>query len=166
MIRQPDGRGQTARRLVAALVTLAALAATEPAGAEEASLDERHVEERLLAPCCWRETLATHDSPLARELRAEVRSRLARGDAPEAIRASLVERYGARIRAVPEGLSLGGLGLGFFGVAVLGGAALLARRVPRRAVAPAPVEAPVSPEWPESREWEDRLDDELEALER
>jgi cytochrome c-type biogenesis protein CcmH len=57
------------------------------------------LEARLLAPCCWNQTLDTHESDLATELRLEIARRAAEGEAHEAIEADLVERYGARIRA-------------------------------------------------------------------
>lgn len=59
------------------------------------------LEERLLAPCCWRQPLADHDSPIAGELRAEIATRLAAGELPAAIEAGLVARYSERIRALP-----------------------------------------------------------------
>lgn len=61
------------------------------------------VEEALLAPCCWRESVLSHDSEIAARLRREVESRLAGGEPAEAIEASIVARYGERIRALPPG---------------------------------------------------------------
>lgn len=55
---------------------------------------------RLFAPCCWRQTLADHESPLASELRAEISRRVRSGDSPGAIEADFVARYGERIRAL------------------------------------------------------------------
>jgi cytochrome c-type biogenesis protein CcmH len=61
------------------------------------------LEASLLAPCCWNGTLATHDSPLASDLRGEIEARSAGGEATVAIEADLVTRYGDRIRAMPSG---------------------------------------------------------------
>jgi cytochrome c-type biogenesis protein CcmH len=61
------------------------------------------LEGRLLAPCCWNQTLDTHESDLASSLRAEIRGRLQRGEASATIEDDLAARYGERIRAVPKG---------------------------------------------------------------
>jgi cytochrome c-type biogenesis protein CcmH len=59
------------------------------------------VERRLLAPCCWNQTLDIHESELASSLRSEIRARVARGESAEAIERVMVDRYGERIRAAP-----------------------------------------------------------------
>lgn len=117
----------------------------------------RELETHLMAPCCWRQTLADHESPLATELRGEIGQRLAAGEAAEVIDADLVERYGARIHAL-EGstgdprLLIGGV-TALAVVVGLGALALVLRRAhgsPRReAVAEEPDELAT------------RLDDEL-----
>lgn len=60
------------------------------------------LEATLLAPCCWNGTLATHDSPVATELRDEIESRSAKGETTVAIEGDLVSRYGEKIRAMPS----------------------------------------------------------------
>ncbi|AKF03664.1 cytochrome c-type biogenesis protein [Sandaracinus amylolyticus] len=60
--------------------------------------------ERFVAPCCWVEGLATHDSPLARELRDEIDRRVRAGEPADAIERDLVARHGERILAVPAPL--------------------------------------------------------------
>jgi cytochrome c-type biogenesis protein CcmH len=87
----------TLTALVTSLVS--ACAPTRRSGAEE----ERWVEGRLLAPCCWTQTLDVHESPLAGELRAEIHRRLAAGEQPAAIEDDLASRYGEPIRALPRG---------------------------------------------------------------
>jgi cytochrome c-type biogenesis protein CcmH len=61
---------------------------------------------RLLAPCCWNQTLDIHGSPSANALRKEIRQRLKSGESVEAVEAAIVERYGEKIRAVPKGSPL------------------------------------------------------------
>jgi cytochrome c-type biogenesis protein CcmH len=61
------------------------------------------LEARLLAPCCWIQTLDIHDSPMATELRAEIAARLEAGELPESIEDDLAVRFGQRIRAAPRG---------------------------------------------------------------
>jgi cytochrome c-type biogenesis protein CcmH len=100
--------------LIAALVLVAsahsARAEAGDAGARAATAlplasveGEAIVEGRLLAPCCYTQTLDVHQSPMATELRLEVRARLAAGDSQEAVEADFASRYGERVRAVPKG---------------------------------------------------------------
>jgi cytochrome c-type biogenesis protein CcmH len=70
---------------------------------DTAAPGEAIVEGRLLAPCCYTQTLDVHESPMATELRLEVRKRLAAGESPEAVEDDFASRYGERVRAVPKG---------------------------------------------------------------
>jgi cytochrome c-type biogenesis protein CcmH len=83
------------------LLVLLVLALPAPAGAQDESA--LAVESRLLAPCCWNQTLDVHASPLADELRGEIRRRLDAGETGAAIEDDLAARYGERIRALPRG---------------------------------------------------------------
>jgi cytochrome c-type biogenesis protein CcmH/NrfF len=58
---------------------------------------------RFIAPCCWHENLNVHYSPLAEELRGEIRGRVRKGESDDEIQQDLVRRYTARILAEPEG---------------------------------------------------------------
>ena len=74
------------------------------------------LEGRLLAPCCWAQTLDIHGSE------REIRTRLKARESPEAIERNLVARYGERIRAVPDRVPLDKMGeFGWLGVAVAAG---------------------------------------------
>jgi cytochrome c-type biogenesis protein CcmH len=64
------------------------------------------LEGKILAPCCWNQTIDIHGSEPSMALRREIRKRLRAGESEEAITASLVERYGAKILAVPPGSPL------------------------------------------------------------
>ena len=71
------------------------------------------LEGSLLAPCCWdasRQTLDIHGSPIANELRREIRHRLKAGETPDAVEADLVRRYTTKILAVPPGNPLPRMG--------------------------------------------------------
>jgi cytochrome c-type biogenesis protein CcmH len=85
------------------------------------------LEGKILAPCCWNQTIDIHGSEPSMALRREIRKRLRAGESEEAITASLVERYGQKILAVPPGsplkgvaavmaLGMGGAGLLAFGM--------------------------------------------------
>lgn len=63
----------------------------------------RAIESRLMCPTCPAQTLDQSDVPLAREMRREIRARLAAGQTPEEIIAyfSSPERYGPSVLAEP-----------------------------------------------------------------
>jgi cytochrome c-type biogenesis protein CcmH len=81
------------------------IARAEPAGDTEARHrgNELLVEEHLLAPCCWNQTLDIHESPVARELRAEIHRRVESGESAASIEDDFAVRYGERVRAIPRG---------------------------------------------------------------
>ncbi|MGE0398252.1 MAG: cytochrome c-type biogenesis protein CcmH [Kofleriaceae bacterium] len=140
------------RALLVCLWVLVAVACTrqrDPVG---------ELEDRLYSPCCWRQSLRDHESPIANQLRAEIRERIAAGEAPDAIEADFVRRYGEDIRALPEGTDprwMIGVAAGFAAVA---GLALLAVMLRRRSTRASGASATPPPEDPNDT---DRLDDEL-----
>lgn len=67
------------------------------------------LEGRIMAPCCWNQTIDIHGSEPAYELRREIRRRLKAGESSDVIEASLVKRYGAKILAVPDTSPLSGV---------------------------------------------------------
>jgi cytochrome c-type biogenesis protein CcmH len=84
-----------------AVVAAASLAFATPVFAQETSA--KYVQGRLLAPCCYQQTLDIHESELATELRVEIAARVTRGEPAAAIEDDMVARYGERVRAVPKG---------------------------------------------------------------
>jgi len=140
--------------------------AAAPTSAQHAH-DEKVLEGRLLAPCCYVQTLDVHESPMATELRLEVRNRLASGESAQAIEDDFVARYGERVRALPKGqdprrgmvyLSLGVLVLGAVG---LGALLRRWRRASREAESgPAPKVARGAHDA-----LDDRIDEDLRAME-
>jgi cytochrome c-type biogenesis protein CcmH len=150
---------RTGLRLAILIGLAAACSAKAPTTSEEA---QRALERRLLAPCCWRQSLEDHDSPVAGALRAEIARRLAAGEPPAAIEADLVARHGDRIRALPPGGDPRWIVGALLVVALAGtliGIGLHVRpRRPRRAGAVAEVAPDHSPE---RERYEQRLDDEL-----
>lgn len=148
---------------------LASLTVVAPVRAD----DVADLEARLLAPCCYVQTLGAHQSPLASQLRAEVRQRLSAGESVAGIEADLVGRYGEKIRAVPSGFGLERYGAGLFvvGLVVAGVTILLvARRLRARPGPTGSHEAATPPDGggppmrPEDAALAARLDDELDRL--
>lgn len=82
------------------------------------------LEGRIIAPCCWNQTIDIHGSEPSYELRREIRKRLKAGESADAIEASLVARFGPKILAVPDSSPLGSLAtllsIGIGGVGVAG----------------------------------------------
>jgi cytochrome c-type biogenesis protein CcmH len=82
-------------QLLALLPLVAALAA----GSERA----RKLEEMLVAPCCWSESVAHHRSEVAAEMRAEIERMVAEGKSDREILDHFIARHGKRILIEPEG---------------------------------------------------------------
>jgi cytochrome c-type biogenesis protein CcmH/NrfF len=123
------------------------------------------LEGRLLAPCCWdssRQTLDIHGSPIANELRREIRTRLRAGETPEAVEADLVSRYTTKILAVPLDSPLPQMGKVLL-ILLVGAGGFAATRIAKwrrqsKAVAPAaPLGAAAPPD-----EWDARIDSEID----
>lgn len=149
----PPSRRLAAILLAVLAVTAGAAAAQTPAPsqAQEVTPAELALQKRLMAPCCWAGTLDNHDSPVANEMKAAIRTRLARGDAPDAILAGFVAQYGARVLAEPPARGLDALVYILPVLALLLGAGIVVaflRRQTRAAPAAAagPGEPPASPD--------------------
>lgn len=119
------------------------------------------LEGRIIAPCCWTQTIDIHGSEQSNDLRREIRKRLRAGEPPDAIEASFVARFGPKILAVPPGSPLKGfatlLVLGMAGAGVAG--YLMLKRWRGRSLAAAGV-----PPAAKDAQLDARLDDELRAL--
>jgi len=153
---------KTMIRLRLALVAFA-LCVAAPVRADAPLPGERDLLQRLFSPCCYRETLDVHASPIADELRIEIHRRLGRGEGPDSILADMVSRYGSDVltrppRTVTAVALFSGTGLL---VTVLVGLALRRSRGDQPAP-PAP--RALGPPTDEERRMEDRLADELSAL--
>ncbi len=122
------------------------------------------LEGRIMAPCCWTQTIDIHGSELANDLRREIRKRLKSGETSDAIEASLIGRYGPRILAVPPGsplktiATLLALGMGGAGAAAFA----MLKRWRERALVPAT--GPTPDKGKNDAQLDARLDAELDAL--
>jgi cytochrome c-type biogenesis protein CcmH len=63
----------------------------------------RWLESRLIAPCCWSETIATHRSEIALQMKLEVARLVAEGKTDREILDRYKQRYGMRVLVEPEG---------------------------------------------------------------
>lgn len=146
-------------------LALCLAAACAPARPEDAALAAAHqLEERLMAPCCWRQPLRDHESELASQLRQEVRERLATGETSASIEADMVKRYGERIRALPGG---GGdpRWMIIAACSALAGAGLFALwRMVKRSRSRLPATAAAAGPRAAELVYQERLDDELAAI--
>ena len=122
------------------------------------------LEGRIMAPCCWTQTIDIHGSEVANDLRREIRKRLKGGESADTIEASLVNRYGTKILAVPPGsplktlATLLALGMGGAGAAAF----FMLKRWRERT--PAPAAGPPVTKAEGDAQLDARLDAELRAL--
>lgn len=122
----------------------------------------RVLEGRLLAPCCWNQTLDVHDSEISRSIHQEIMARLSAGESAASIEASLIERHGERLRAVPIESPLSGLALWAMAAILAAGLGLFVvgrrwRRAGEKQDKLEPVDASLSA-------YDERLARELDAL--
>ncbi len=71
-----------------------------PAGQEQRV---RQLEDALLAPCCWSESVAVHRSEVAARMRAEIGTFVAEGKTDREILDHYKTVYGLRVLREPEG---------------------------------------------------------------
>ncbi len=88
--------------LLFAVVPYPALAQSPPRLTAEQEAIARRLDGRFIAPCCFANTLADHRSPVAEQLRQELRTLLASGATETQILNAFVAKYGERILAAPK----------------------------------------------------------------
>lgn len=79
-----------------------ALAQPPPHLTAEQEAIARRLDQTFIAPCCFANTLAEHRSPVAEELRQELRTMLAGGATETQVVDAFVAKYGERILAAPK----------------------------------------------------------------
>ncbi|HEY4105693.1 MAG TPA: cytochrome c-type biogenesis protein CcmH [Polyangiaceae bacterium] len=121
------------------------------------------LEGRLMAPCCWTQTIDIHDSEIALSMKHEIRRRLRNGESADTIQASFVQRYGPKILAVQPNSPLKGVFIGLSVVMAGAGVAsvLMIGRWRKRS---APTEPPETKRSAARDQWDDKLDAELKDL--
>jgi len=63
-----------------------------------------HLYTEFIAPCCWRQSVAIHQSAESMKVRSEIDSKILSGDSDAEIKAALVKEYGHGILMEPEGM--------------------------------------------------------------
>lgn len=97
------------RSLMAAALLLVVIAPALPAGYGSGDPRLETLYTSFVAPCCWRDNLAIHQSPRADELRTRIAAMVDAGKSNEEIKAAMVQEFGKRILVVPEGSTAGWL---------------------------------------------------------
>ena len=82
---------------------LVMFAASSPSQSDTAGMEAeaKEIETLLIAPCCWRQPIADHDSEVAKDMKEQVRKMLVEGKSRQEIVDSYVEQYGVRILSIP-----------------------------------------------------------------
>jgi len=83
--------------------TAIAARADRPLTAEEQQR-ANHLYTLFVAPCCWRQSVAVHQSPQGMHVRNEIDQDLVAGRSDGAIKAALIREYGHGILIDPEGM--------------------------------------------------------------
>ena len=142
----------------------AALVLAAPAAASEQHPTLGELENEVMCPVCYPETLAQSSSPAARQVERFIQSRIAAGDTKSEIKRRLVADYGPQILASPprHGFDLIAWLLPLVGI--VGGAGVIAFLEWRWTRSPVPEQAP--PPYalngrPLEPELERRLEEEL-----
>jgi cytochrome c-type biogenesis protein CcmH/NrfF len=86
-------------RILAALLLLAnAIPLTS-----QQDMEVKKVEDSLLAPCCYTQSIGVHTSPIAGQMRLEVTEMVASGKSESEIIGHYKALYGERILIIPDG---------------------------------------------------------------
>jgi cytochrome c-type biogenesis protein CcmH len=114
------------------------------AAGEDAKARIARIEESLIAPCCWQETVKTHRSEVALRMKAEIARMVSEGRSDGEIFDFFKQRYGQRVMVEPEGWTkrLAMLAPVVFAAFGLWFVAHFVRRWRRTAVRPAPAAGP------------------------
>ena len=160
------------RSVLSLLLAIAVAPAIAQAQAAAPDLDARErvarqIETELIAPCCWSQQVSQHESPIATEIRADIRQRLAAGETHDKIVGHYVTEYGERILATPPASGFNYLLFTLPPLLFLATAALVVgfvRRASQRGQVGRTAAPAVAPAGGESGQLEGRLDDELRDL--
>jgi len=86
-------------------IILLMLASAPVSLTETQSIHVQNMEKKLLAPCCYTQSIAEHGSDVAARMRAEVTQMVADGKSEDEIIGHYRAVYGDRVLIVPDGLA-------------------------------------------------------------
>jgi len=91
------------KRMLLAVLLLACLPVLAAEDGGDAALESRarDIEGKIMAPCCMANTVAEHYSPIAGQIRQEIREKLREGQTSDQILAFYAAEYGDQILAMP-----------------------------------------------------------------
>jgi cytochrome c-type biogenesis protein CcmH len=89
--------------LVVCLVVVVLAPSAQERATAQGTLEDRvyAIARGLMCPTCAGQTVAESNSPLAQQMRDEIRIRLRRGEGPEQIQAFFVAQFGQSVLATP-----------------------------------------------------------------
>ena len=94
--------------LAAAVLSFFAFSSNALAGeAHEHEESAKNLEKMLVAPCCYRQPVAYHDSGASTEVKLRIRELLSEGKSEEEILDEYVAKYGERILSAPRAEGFG-----------------------------------------------------------
>jgi cytochrome c-type biogenesis protein CcmH len=128
----------------------------------------RAIDDQLIAPCCFSQTVANHNSAIAEQIKAEVRQMLAAGSTEREIMDFYVGKYGERILASPRASGFNLLAYVMPGIALvtgLAGVVIVLRRWRRPRSLQSAGAGPSVVSSDEARRYQARLEEELARFE-
>ena len=94
---------RSASSVVAVLLGIAAYAVqAQDLSDTEMKKAQSYLESNLIAPCCYRQPIADHESQAADDMKKEISAMLASGKTVAQIEDYYIDKYGERILAVPR----------------------------------------------------------------
>lgn len=99
--RRPHARVWAAAVAAVVLAGVAGRGAAVPEADAALEARARALEDQLIAPCCFAQTVRNHSSPVVEEIRQDLRRRLRAGESEATILEAYRQRYGERILATP-----------------------------------------------------------------
>jgi cytochrome c-type biogenesis protein CcmH len=178
----PGARRSLSRRLLLLLLAVAVLVAVAPstAGAQSAgggtSSDLTPQQEarvkalagRLIAPCCWTQTVDVHQSEASNQIKEQIRIMIVQGKSDSEILDGFVKQYGEKILAAPpaRGFNLLAYLLPLVAVLIAAGLLFVAITRWRRPVEDVPVTSPSEGPDPADDALRRRVDEELDSFDR
>lgn len=147
-------------------LVLLALSVVTPQAGNGGALEReaRQIEAMLIAPCCWSQPVAQHQSEASESVKRHIRTLLAAGKTRREVLDAFAAEYGDRILAEPPARGFGRLLYIALPLAFVLSAAALVVFVRRASARRAPAAAPVGPPPAADDRYAAQLDEELRDM--